>query len=701
MHRSRPSVSLSLLACGVFAASSLQAEGLVEEVVVTSTRVDKPLSTIPNTVTVIDETELRQQLAVQNDLSTVLGNLIPSFSPSRQKMTNAGESLRGRKPLYMIDGVPQSNPLRSGGRDGHTIDPILLERVEVLHGANAIHGLGASGGIINLITRKPSEELTQSLRVDTAFQEEDLGESADYGVSYSLSNSFGAADVLASVSWRESGIAYDANGEVIGADNTQGDTMDAQSFDAFLKAGYNWENQRLELMFNRYDIEGNNDWVSVPGDVEAGVPSGAVKGDIPGEGARNKVTTLSLNYIHEAVLGHQLRVQAFSQDFAATYGAEAVPIATFQDPAYGPDLLDQSQNNSEKRGVKVTLARDSVAGLPLSLVYGVDLLEDETWQALIQTGRTWVPETRYWNVAPYLQAEYSGVERLTLTTGVRYEKSRLEVDDFTTLASYGSQFVRGGDPEFSETLYNIGGTFQATEQWRVFANYAEAFSMPDVGRVLRGINVPGQSVETFLDLKPILTENSEVGVEYRGTRLGAQLSYYISESDFGQRLQRGDDGIYTVMREQTEVDGIEFRATWAASEADLLGLRLAQTDGRYDSDQDGRVDSDLDGSNIAPDRVNLSWDRRWPRDINTRLQLNYLMDRDFDNRDGVQVSEFDGYTTLDLSADLRALGGTFTLAVQNLTDRDYFTYYSQVNANDVRNFKGIGRSFSLAYQRSF
>ena len=701
MHRSRPSVSLSLLACGVFAASSLQAEGLVEEVVVTSTRVDKPLSTIPNTVTVIDETELRQQLAVQNDLSTVLGNLIPSFSPSRQKMTNAGESLRGRKPLYMIDGVPQSNPLRSGGRDGHTIDPILLERVEVLHGANAIHGLGASGGIINLITRKPSEELTQSLRVDSAFQEEDPGESADYGVSYSLSNSFGPADVLASVSWRESGIAYDANGEVIGADNTQGDTMDSQSFDAFLKAGYNWENQRLELMFNRYDIEGNNDWISVPGDVEAGIPSGAVKGDIPGEGARNKVTTLSLNYTHEAVLGHQLRVQAFSQDFAATYGAEANPIRTFQDPAYGPDLLDQSQNNSEKRGVKVTLARDSVAGLPLGLVYGVDVLEDETWQALIQTGRTWVPETLYQNVAPYLQAEYSGVERLTLTTGVRYEKSRLEVDDFTTLASYGSQFVRGGEPEFSETLFNFGGTFQATEQWRVFANYAEAFSMPDVGRVLRGINVPGQSVESFLDLKPILTENTEVGLEYSGERLSAQLSYYQSDSDFGQRLQRGDDGIYTVKREQTEVDGIEFRATWAATEADLLGLRFAQTDGRYDSDQDGRVDSDLDGSNIAPDRVNLSWDRRWGGAVSTRLQLNHLMDRDFDNREGTEVAGFDGYTTLDLSADLQALGGTFTLAVQNLTDRDYFTYYSQVNANDVRNFKGIGRSFSLAYQRRF
>ena len=33
--------------------------------------------------------------------------------------------------------------------------------------------------------------------------------------------------------------------------------------------------------------------------------------------------------------------------------------------------------------------------------------------------------------------------------------------------------------------------------------------MPDVGRVLRAINIPGQSVESFLDLEPVLTENVE------------------------------------------------------------------------------------------------------------------------------------------------------------------------------------------------
>ncbi|MFA5547166.1 MAG: TonB-dependent receptor [Porticoccaceae bacterium] len=700
MRKSLPSTCL-LLACGTLVSPTLLAERIAEEVVVTANRVEKPLSTIPNTVTVINQAALQQQLAINNDLSTVLGNLVPSFSPSRQKMTNAGESLRGRKPLYMIDGVPQSNPLRNGGRDGHTIDPAMLERVEVLHGANAIHGLGASGGIINLITRKPAQQLEQRIRLDSTVQTEDLGESADYGITYSLSNRFGDADLLASLSFRESGIAYDANGDVIGADNTQGDTMDSQTLNGFLKAGYDFGDQRIELMANRYDIEGNNAWISVPGDVSAGIPSGAEKGELPGEGARNKVTTLSLNYTHGAFLGHSLRVQAFSQDFAATYGAEATPLATFQDPAYGPDLLDQSQNNSEKLGMKITLAREGIAGLPLGLVYGVDLFEDETWQALIQTGRTWVPKSSYENYAPFVQAEFTGIDNLTVTGGLRHEESQLVVDDFTTLASAGSRFVEGGKPEFSETLHNLGGTYQVSEAWRLFANYSEAFSMPDVGRVLRGINVPGQSVETFLDLTPILTENTEYGIEFDNGTVNAQLSYYGSDSDFGQRLQRGGDGIYTVKREKTEVDGIEFRASWAISDRDLIGLRYAETDGRYDANGDNRVDSDLDGANIAPDRVNLSWDRHWSDRVATRLQVNRLADREFDNAAGVTTAEFDGYTTVDLSADIAALGGQFSLGVQNLTNEDYFTYYSQTSPNDLRNFTGMGRSFSLGYQRAF
>lgn len=689
----------TLIACP---ATAQEADKAIEEVVVTASRVEKPLATIPNTITVINDDDLQEQLSIQYDLSTVLGNMIPSFSPGRQKMTSAGESLRGRKPLYMIDGVPQSNPLRNGGRDGHTIDPSVVERVEVLHGANAIHGLGAAGGIINLITRSPAKGLQQNVRLDSGFQPENLDDSLSYGASYSFSNAFDHADLLASASYRSTGMAFDANGNIIGVDNTQGDMMDSQSVNLFLKSGYNWDDQRLELMVNHYNVVSNHEWVAVAGDYANDIPSGSEKGALLGEGARNKVLALSLNYRNDDFFGQQLRVQGFRQDFEATYGAEAAPIATFQDEAtYGPDLIDQSQNNSEKLGVKITLAKNELASLPVNLVYGLDLLQDETWQALIQTGRTWVPETQYQNAAPFLQLEYTGVDNLTVTGGARYENSKLKVDDFTTLASYGSQFVEGGNPEFSKTLYNLGATYSFADNWRVFGNYSEAFSMPDVGRVLRGINTPDQSVESFLDLTPILTENTELGIEFNSSRLHAELSYFDSDSDFGQRLQRGDDGIYTVKREKTEVDGVEFSSSWTATDSDTFGFQYAALNGRYDSNADGRVDSDLGGSNISPDRANLSWSRQWRGDIQSRLQLNQLMDRDFRNSTGEVVNTFDGYTTVDLSAQLPAFGGTLALGIYNLTSTDFYTYYSQVNPNNRRNFKGIGRSYNLSWRTQF
>lgn len=682
-------------ALGQAQSSNSRAEG-VEEIMVTTTRMDTPLSQLPNTVTLIDQQDLSQQISINNDLSTILGNMIPSFSPSRQKMTSSGESLRGRNPLYMVDGVPQSNPLRDGSRDGHTIDPLMLERVEVIHGANAIHGMGASGGIINLITRRPANEWQHSMRVESSVQGEDPGESLGYGGSYTLSGRTGNKDLLASVTYRKKGISYDANGDIIGFDNAQGDTMDSETVNLFLKSGIEWADQRLELTVNHFDLSGNNNWTGVNGDISKGVPTTAIESDVPGEAVSNEMTMLSVNYTHDDFLNQRLRLQVFDQDFAATYGGGT--FATFADPAFGGTVFDQSQNNSQKRGFKLTLAKKSLAGLPVNLVYGADRLQDETYQALILTGRHWVPESSYDNLALFAQADYVGIENLNITAGVRHEDSSLDVKDFTTLHSYnGGQFVRGGNPEFSDTLFNVGSTYQLTDTWRLFANYAEGFSMPDVGRVLRGINTPGQDVETFLNLTPIVTENTEAGLEYARLNLSALLSYYTSDADFGQRLQANADGIYSVQRERTEIQGLEVRLQWAPTAADTLGLRAALTDGEYDSGDDGRVDTELSGANMSPDRINLSWDRTWTPAINSRLQLNVLQDRNFRDSSGTVVTRFDGYVTLDAYLEAGLPTGSLRLGLQNLSNEDYFTYFSQTQGSDSRNFKGIGRSISLSY----
>ena len=87
--------------------------------------------------------------------------------------------------------------------------------------------------------------------------------------------------------------------------------------------------------------------------------------------------------------------------------------------------------------------------------------------------------------------------------------------------------------------------------------------------------------------------------------------------------------------------------------------------------------------------------------MNTRLQLNHLLDRDFSDNTGAVTNSFDGYSTLDFYGEWQSELGDFQLGLQNLSNTDYFTYFSQTQGSDTRNFKGFGRSFSLTYSREF
>jgi len=182
--KSTAAVSFALLLPSVFVA----AEQDIEHITVSTSRSNAPVSTVPATITVITQEQIASQLAFTQDISAILGNLLPGFSPSRQKLTSAGETLRGREPLYMIDGVPQSNPLRNGSRDGKTIDPAMIERIVVIRGANAIQGMGASGGIINIITKSAGDNRHQ---LSAGFTAPTTGgsDSQSYKASYRIATS--------------------------------------------------------------------------------------------------------------------------------------------------------------------------------------------------------------------------------------------------------------------------------------------------------------------------------------------------------------------------------------------------------------------------------------------------------------------------------------------------------------------------------
>lgn len=668
---------------------------------VQAARVNKPSTALPYTVTVITRQELQQQLALGSDIAAILANELPSYSPSRQKMTGFGETLRGREPLFMIDGVPQSNPLRNGSRDGYTIDPEMIERIEIIHGANAIQGTGATGGIINFVTRtaeagQPTEtrySVQASLNDDLS--RDSLGTRLHLQQAGSLDDFY----YLVGVSGMKTGLFYDAEDRPIAVDNAQGDTMDGRSFDAFAKLGYRFGAQRLQFEFNRFQFGSDGDYVVEPGDRSIGLPATSVPGEVRGEPAENDVTTLALDYSHTDLGPGRLDWQVFSQDFAATYGGGTYGV--FQDPSIAPEVFDQSRNISNKVGSKITYNLPRLTP-DLGLTVGFDWLRDTTRQELVQTGRLWVPETTCVNTAPFAQLSWR-IGPLDLTAGARREHARLDVDTFRTLAAYNNTRVAGGSPEFTETLTNAGANWTINDHWTLFANVSEGFNMPDVGRVLRGIATPGLDVDQFLDLQPIVVDDREIGTQFRARAADFRVSYFESDSDLGARLVPDNDGIFSVKREKTEIRGIEFSGHYYIGSATEFGLEYAHLNGRFDSDDDGRLDSDLGGINVAPDRANLYWQQHWSPVWLTRLQVNYLFDRDFEAQ-GVQTAHFDGYTTLDLVAAWRfGDDEQLQIGINNLLDKQYITYYSQVYpfAGNDGYFAGRGRTLVITLRGGF
>ncbi|NMG45305.1 TonB-dependent receptor [Aromatoleum toluvorans] len=691
----------------LFACAAVHAEETqLEAVTVTATRSGGVAGETPQKITVITREEIEHQLAINSEPSQVLGNLIPSYSPSRQKLSNAGETFRGRNALYMIDGVPQSNPLRDGKREGYTVDLSMVERIEIIHGASAEQGLGATGGIINFVTRRPrGGDLRQHAGVSVTAPTENDYDGLGYKLDYRVEGSRGNWDFLAGLSYQTRGLYYDADGKAIGVDNTQGDTMDSKSYDALFKLGY-WfdDNQNLTLSINRFELKGNNDYVNVPGDASEGIPATSRRGTVGGDAPKNEALTSSLSYTHAKLAGNEIGVQLYSQRFRALFGGGTE--TAFQDPRIAPrgTLFDQSQNESEKLGAKFTVKRDGLLDNRLMLTGGFDVLQDKTRQRLVDTDRDWVPETRFRNFAPFVQAELRPFQRLKLQGGVRREFAELDVDTFQTVWSTnraGGVTVQGGNPTFEETLYNAGFVFEATDWAQVFANYSEGFGMPDVGRVLRAISTAGQSVNNFLDLQPIVTDNREAGFRLKRGPFDFELSYFESDSDLGSRLV-SVGGVYQVRREKTEINGIEASAGWKINADHRLQASYAQVNGRSDTDGDGKVDTDLDGANISPDRLTLRWSARWSDKIDSHVQGSYFFDRRFDDR----RLDFSGYSLVDASMTYRLPVGRLTAGVENLFNKDYVTYYSQTLAaneatRDERYFKGRGRTVTVGYQVDF
>ena len=517
----------------------------------------------------------------------------------------------------------------------------------------------------------------------------------------------GRFDASVGAAWERRGVFFDGEGRPVGINLTQGETQDSETLSLFGRFGYAvTDTMRLDLIASRFELEGDGDYAVVAGNRATGLPTSQRPGTPPGVPATNRTESVALSLTDSDLGGGNFISQIFWNRSRDTFGGEPNPIATFQDASIAPvgTLFDQSQNRSRKYGGKLSYER-AVPGLEaLTLIAGFDALWDTTEQRLIATDRAWVPPTDFRSLAPFGQANLKLAGGLVrLAGGVRYENVKITIDDYTTLASSGSTLVAGGSPTFDDVLLNGGVIVEPAPGIRAYASYAEGYTVPDVGRITRAVNRPGVDIDNFLDISPIVSNNRELGVEVKRGPLDASATYFWSSSTKGQLLIARPDGIFDVVRQRVEIEGLEINL---AVKLPIDGLTLsagyAHIVGRFDADGDGAVETDLDGANISPDRLNLAAAySRGP--LSARVQTQFYLARTFDGPGRDARNDFEGYSLTDAIIRYQTGFGGVSLAVSNLFDKQYISYASDTQrpTDNFFNFAGRGRTFTLGWDYRF
>ncbi len=164
-----------LLAVLVAAPAFAQpADAPAEIIVVTANREAQPLSRVGQTITVIDRAQIitAQKNVVSDFLRDVPGLTIARNGGVGGVTTVFIRGAESDQTAALIDGVKINDPSAPGG--GFDFGNLLtgnIERIEVLRGASSvIWGSQAIGGVVNLITERPTEALRVNARAEGGYR---------------------------------------------------------------------------------------------------------------------------------------------------------------------------------------------------------------------------------------------------------------------------------------------------------------------------------------------------------------------------------------------------------------------------------------------------------------------------------------------------------------------------------------------------
>ena len=692
------------------------AETKLPTIVMTATRTPKSIAEIAGTVQAISAAEIAQQAAPGKKVSDILAQLVPSLAPSSGTSSNYGQTMRGRNVLVMIDGVSQTGS-RDVARQLNSISPNMIDHIEVVSGATSIYGSGATGGIINIITKRAdkSEPVSFETKLGVTSADNFRGDSLAYQVGQSASFANDLVDGFLGVDYTSRSSQFDGNGDRIALSPWQGSTMDTDTIDVNGRLNFNLtDSQSLSFGAQYYkdeqDTEYGPDYSYLQTNTEPSLK--AVKGWSLDKQPFTERYAFNTQYQNQSFLGQVLNVEAYYRNEKSRF----VPYG------YSADGVNvkQSQSDVDYAGIRTTLQSDlKVAERDLKLTYGLDYdwEKDHQWAEFYTpsnnglvytaTGETQGlgPDTEIQNIGTFVQGDYALTDRLNIQAGVRYQYVQADTDSYLT-ARKPYTLMAADSTDSDKFLFNLGTVFKLTDAQQIYANFSQGYSYPDVQRVLRDV---AAYTLTTSGIEPITVNSYELGWRFNqdsGLNLG--LTGFYNTSD--KVVQFNSDRSVNIVDTDQRIYGAEATVSYPFMENYKVGGTMGYTRGQYKDAADQW--HELNAFTISPMKGTLFAEWSNAAGYGLRAQMlaiqgtnkAYKDDLELEAAglsDGNSAAEIKGYTTMDVLAHFPLAKGRVDFGVYNVWGKQYKTVFAQqaavTNANSLLAIPAEGRTFALSY----
>ena len=675
----------------------------LEEVVITANRIKEKKTDAVANVTIIDQKKLQQFIKIAPDMSHLIGMIEPAMSLSTNTTNNRYQNLRGRSILVLIDGIPQSTPLRATDRDIRSIDPAAVERIEIVKGATSIYGNGAIGGIMNIVTKKsPKNVIFGGQTTIGASARDSFKENRGFGYRFNQQfyGNYKGFSYLVDGAMNQTGSAIDGTGEYISPRYGLGDV---RTYNGLVKLGYQFDDDnKVEAMYNFYQSLQNTPLVASGGKYLERPRIGVYDTKDPAaqdEGMRynhNAYIKFNSNNIFKRT---DLELSAFTQHQYAIFDYRK---HNARSPRW-ESSSGQATVKGEKYGIRTQLTSKFLfsENVFTQLLYGADVLIDKTSQPLVD-GRYWMPELTSYNSAPFLQTKTTFFQYYVLKAGLRYDYIDVSVPNYEVLRLRNTDprvYVKGGDLTYNNLSPNVGIAYNQFKYFQPFISYSQGFSIFDLGRTLRAAKA---DVLSKINTEPVKTENYEAGAYAELSKyVHLSGSYFYTYSKLGSDL-KSVSGFWVVDRTPQKVYGFEVNADIFPTKWLTLGGSFISFEGKKKSTEDGDWDGYMSGTSIPAPKA-TAYIRVTPTEY-SYLQVNYLhtgsRDRFSPDNRGV-YTEGEGIV---YPIDLFSLSAGYTfnnsfslpLGIENLNAKVYYTPASMLVARDAEYARGNGRYFNLS-----